>query len=140
MNDIDKKLAAIGKAISTIKKNMATRDDLKNLKAEFKDDLKGMATKDDLKKLETDLRDELKGMATKDDIKNMATKDDLKGMATKDDLKNLEIKLLAKMEESEMEIIAVVDEYKEDKENVRILEKRVDRLEDNAGLPPLPTQ
>jgi len=128
--------------IETLKKNMATKDDLKGMAT--KDDLKGMATKDDLK-----------GMATKDDLKGMATKDDLKGMATKDDLKKLETglrgeletglkglekRLIEKIEESEMEIITVVDKHKEDKETVRVLEKRVDRLEDNAGLPPLPNQ
>lgn len=57
-------------------------------------------------------------------------------MATKNDLKNLEVKLLEKIEDSQMEIIAVVDEHKEDKENVKVLGKRVERLEDNAGLPP----
>lgn len=96
MDKVDKKLASIGKAISAIKKIMATKDDLK-------------------------------GMATKDDIKNMATKDDLK---------NLEIRLLEKMDESQMEIIAAVDKHKADKETVEVLEKRVDRLENNAGLPP----
>lgn len=68
--------------------------------------------------------------------RNMATKDDLKGMATKTDLKNLEIRLVGKIDESEMEIIAAVDKHKADKETVGLLEKRVERLEDNAGLPP----
>lgn len=61
-------------------------------------------------------------------------------MATKNDLKNLEVKLLEKIEDSQMEIIAVVDEHKEDKESVKVLEKRVERLEDNAGLPPYSNQ
>lgn len=82
-------------------------------------------------------KEDLKSMATKTDIKNMATKNDLKTMATKTDLKNLEVRLLDKMDESEMEIIAAVDKHKADKETVGILEKRVDRLEDNAGLPPI---
>ena len=118
MNDISKKLASIEKVISAIKGNMATKDDIKN-----------MATKQDLKT-----------MATKDDIKGMATKQDLKAMATKKDLKSLESKLLERMEESQMEIIAAVDKHKADKESIIVLEKRVERLEDNAGLPPYADQ
>ena len=79
-------------------------------------------------------------MATKDDLKGMATKDDLKGMATKDDLKNLETSLMERIDEAQMEIIATVDKHKADKSDVDNLEKRVERLEDNAGLPPYPTQ
>src|SRR3989344_273509 len=79
-------------------------------------------------------------MATKDDIKNMATKQDLKTMATKKDLKSLESKILDRMEESQMEIIAAVDKHKADKESIIVLEKRVERLEDNAGLPPYADQ
>ena len=79
-------------------------------------------------------------MATKDDIKGMATKQDLKAMATKKDLKSLESKILDRMEESQMEIIAAVDKHKADKESIIVLEKRVERLEDNAGLPPYADQ
>lgn len=70
---------------------------------------------------------------------NMATKADIRNMATKADMKNLEVKLLEKIDESQMEIIAAVDRHKADKETVEVLEKRVERLEDNAGLPPLTT-
>ena len=75
-------------------------------------------------------------MATKEDLKTMATKEDLKTMATKEDLKRLEVRLTEKIEEAQMEIIATVDKHKADKETVNVLEKRVGRLEDNAGLPP----
>lgn len=67
--------------------------------------------------------------------KNMATKDDINNMATKDDLKNLETRLIERIDDAQMEIIATVDRHKEDKNRVRVLEKRVERLEDNAGLP-----
>lgn len=105
-----------------------------------------MLTKNDLLQIKTvvqkTIRPEIKAldMEIKTLKKNMSTKDDLKNMATKNDLKNLEVKLLEKIEESEMEIIATVDRHKEDKESVKVLEKRVERLEDNAGLPPYPTQ
>ncbi len=56
------------------------------------------------------------------------------------EIKNLKTELIEKIEESEMEIIATVDKHKEDKETVKVLRERVDRLEDNAGLPPYPTQ
>lgn len=124
-----------------------------------------MLTKSDLSKIKTTVQETIRPQidALK---KNMATKDDLKGMATKDDLKNLEakfegkletdlkrlekrvndkienfkIEIIERIEESEMEIIATVDKHKEDKETVKVLGKRVDRLEENAGLPPFPAQ
>ena len=61
-------------------------------------------------------------------------------MSTKEDMKALEVKLLERIEESQMEIIAAVDKHKADKESVKVLEKRVERLEDNAGLPPYADQ
>lgn len=114
-----------------------------------------MLTKNDLSQIKTAIQNTIqpkiealgmeikaikKNMATKDDLRGMATKDDLKEMATKVDLKNLEIKLLEKIEDSEMEIIETVDKHKEDKEAVEVLEKRVERLEDDAGLPPFADQ
>ena len=68
--------------------------------------------------------------------KTMATKDDIKNMATKDDIKNLELKIVEKIDEAQMEIIATVDKHKADKESIKVLEKRIDRLEENADLPP----
>ena len=59
-----------------------------------------------------------------------------KNMATKDDLKNLESKIVEKIDEAQMEIIATVDKHKADKESVKALEKRVKRLEDHAKIPP----
>lgn len=58
-------------------------------------------------------------------------------MSTKDDIKNLESRIVEKIDEAQMEIIETVDKHKADKEGVRILEKRVERLENSAGLPPL---
>lgn len=98
-----------------------------------------MLTKNDLSQIKTVIRE-----AIQPEIrtlkKSMATKDDIKDVATKNDLKNLEVKLLEKMDESQMEIIAAVDKHKADKGKVDNLEKRVERLEDNAGLPPYADQ
>ena len=105
-----------------------------------------MLTKSDLSQIKTVVREtihpEIKALDTeiKTLKKGMATKDDLKGMATKDDLKNLETSLMERIDEAQMEIIATVDKHKADKSDVDNLEKRVERLEDNAGLPPYPTQ
>ena len=63
-----------------------------------------------------------------------------KSMATKEDLKGLEKKLIERIDEAQMEIIATVDKHKTDKTTTDNLEKRVERLEDNAGLPPYPNQ
>ncbi|MDO8583006.1 MAG: hypothetical protein Q7R51_00560 [bacterium] len=135
MNDIDKKLAAIGKAIATIKENMAT-----------KSDLKGFAKRTDLDRFAT--KDDLKGMATKSDLKNLETRltGDMKGLeiGLKGDfeigLKGLEKRLTERFDESQMEIVAAVDKNKADKDDVKVLKEKVDRLEDNAGLPPYPNQ
>ena len=97
MDKIDKKLTTIENAISVIKRNMATKDDIKN-----------MATKDDLKNLESGFKSQIK---------------------------HLEVRLIEKIDEAEMEIIQTVDKHKADKESIAVLEKRVERLEDNAGLP-----
>lgn len=55
-----------------------------------------MATKDDI----AELRSEVSGMATKEDIKNMATKQDLRDFRTefKEDLQHLEEKFLYRYE------------------------------------------
>lgn len=132
---IQPEIKALGMEIKTIKKTIAT-----------KDDLEGMATKDDLKTMAT--KDDLKGMATKDDLKGLETslrgrfKTGLKGLRIelKSDIKALEKRLVGRIDEAQMEIITTVDKHKADKVKVVNLEKRVDRLEDNAGLPPFPTQ
>ena len=89
---------------SAIRKEMVTKDDLKNALTPYatKDDLKNAltpyATKDDLKNALTpyatkdDLKNALTPYATKDDLKQFATKDDLKQFATKDDLKQFATK------------------------------------------------
>ena len=77
-------MEAVRDDIETIKKNMATKDDLKNFAT--RDDLKNFATRDDLKNFAT--RDDLKNFATRDDLKNFATRDDLKNYATRDELKS----------------------------------------------------
>ena len=114
MDTISKKLAAIEKGISAINGDMATKEDIKSVRGDMKN-----------------LESRLKG-----DINNMATKADLHNMATKADLKTLESRLVEKMDEMEMGIIETVDKHKADKETVNVLEKRVERLEDSAGLPP----
>jgi len=84
--------------IEELKRDLATKEDVKRVRQELDDIRKVMATKDDLKSLATkqELDDIRKVMATKDDLKSLATKQELddirKVMATKDDLKSLATK------------------------------------------------
>lgn len=55
-----------------------------------------------------------KNMATKQDLKTMTIKDDIKNMATKKDLKSLETRLIARIDDAQMEIIATVEKHKAD--------------------------
>jgi Uncharacterized conserved protein containing a coiled-coil domain len=68
--------------------NLATKQDIEELKRD-------LATKEDVKRVRQDLDDIRKVMATKDDLKSLATKQDLddirKVMATKDDIRRLDI-------------------------------------------------
>jgi Uncharacterized conserved protein containing a coiled-coil domain len=68
--------------------NLATKQDIEELKRD-------LATKEDVKRVRQDLDDIRKVMATKDDLKSLATKQDLddirKVMATKDDIRKLDI-------------------------------------------------
>jgi Uncharacterized conserved protein containing a coiled-coil domain len=68
--------------------NLATKQDIEELKRD-------LATKEDVKRVRQDLDDIRKVMATKDDLKSLATKHDLddirKVMATKDDIRKLDI-------------------------------------------------
>lgn len=57
--------------------------------------------------------------------------------STKKDMEGLERRLTERIDEAQMEIISTVDKHKADKTKVDNLEKRVERLEDNSGLPPL---
>lgn len=107
-----------------------------------------MLTKNDLSQIKTVVRETIQpeiktlGMEIKTIKKSMATKEDLKVLETrlKGDMRTLEVRLVERIDEAQMEIIATVDRHKADKETVGILEKRVERLEDNAGLPPYPNQ
>ena len=111
---------------------MLTKSDLSQIKnvvretiqPEIKALKKSMATKEDMRILETGLKDEMKSLET----------------GLKDEMKSLEKRLIERIDEAQMEIIATVDKHKADKVNVGILEKRVDRLENNAGLPPYSNQ
>ncbi|MDQ0339666.1 glutamate racemase [Caldalkalibacillus uzonensis] len=82
------KLDMVLQEIESIKKAMATKDDIANMAT--KDDIANMATKDDIANMAT--KDDIANMATKDDIANMATKDDIANMATKDDIANMATK------------------------------------------------
>jgi Uncharacterized conserved protein containing a coiled-coil domain len=68
--------------------NLATKQDIEELKRD-------LATKEDVKRVRQDLDDIRKVMATKDDLKSLATKQELddirKVMATKDDIRKLDI-------------------------------------------------
>ncbi|MBI4089359.1 MAG: hypothetical protein HY424_01470 [Candidatus Levybacteria bacterium] len=94
-----------------------------------------MLTKNDLSQIKTVVTETIKP-EVKALRKTMVTKEDLKGMATKEDMKGLEKRLIERIDEAQMEIIATVDKHKADKDKVENLEKRVERLEDNSGLPP----
>lgn len=110
-----------------------------------------MLTKNDLSQIKTvvqeTIKPEIKALGTeiktlKQSIKtlkqSMSTKGDLKSLESRlnSNMRNLESRLVEKIDEAQMEIIATVDKHKADKEDVKVLEKRVERLEDNAGLPP----
>lgn len=60
----------------------------------------------------------------KDAVKNLATKDDLKN-----GLSSLKNELLAKIDESQMQIVETVEKHKADKGDVKILERRVNKIE-----------
>ena len=68
--------------------NLATKQDIEELKRD-------LATKEDVKRVRQELDDIRKVMATKDDLKSLATKQELddirKVMATKDDIRKLDI-------------------------------------------------
>lgn len=79
-----------------------------------------MSTKGDMKTLESGLRGDMKHLES----------------GFQSAMKNLEGRLMEKIDEAQMEIIETVDKHKADKESIKVLEKRVESLEDNAGLPP----
>ena len=56
------------------------------------------------------------------------------------EIQSLEKRLAERIDKAQMEIIEVVDKNKADSGVVTELAKRVDRLEDHAGLPPYPAQ
>ncbi len=94
-----------------------------------------MLTRDDLSQIRVVVQETIKP-----EIKALGIEIKSLKQSTKKDMKNLETKLIERIDEAEMEIIKTVDEHKADKTNVDILEKRVERLEDNAGLPPYSNQ
>lgn len=98
-----------------------------------------MLTKDDLSQIKIVVREVIQPEI---EALKQSTKKDMKGLETRftGNMKGLEKRLTERFDESQMEIVAAVDKHKADKEDVKVLEKRVDRLEDNAGLPPFPTQ
>jgi hypothetical protein len=97
LDDLSSKLEIIVEVI----KQMATKDDLEQLRAATKDDLEQlreqMATKDDLEQLRAATKDDLEQlreqMATKDDLEQLREQ-----MATKDDLEQLREQMATKRE------------------------------------------
>lgn len=87
-------------------------------------------------------------MLTKNDLSQIKTvvqetiQPEIKALkqSTRRDIKSLETKLINRIDEAQMEIITTVDKHKADKGKVDNLEKRVERLEDNSGLPPYADQ
>ena len=108
---IKPEIKALGTEIKTLKQSMSTKDDMKTLESGLKGDMQNLESrlKGDMKTLESGL---------------------------KGDMKTLEVRLTERIEEAQMEIIETVDKHKADKESVKVLGKRVERLEDNADLPP----
>lgn len=114
-----------------------------------------MLTRNDLSQIKTTVRETIQpeikglGMVIKSLKKSMATKQEMKKLESntktlevslKSNMNNLEKKLIDRIDDAEMEIIATVDKHKADKEGIKVLKERVDRLEDNAGLPPYSNQ
>ena len=105
-----------------------------------------MLTKSDLSQIKSAvqevIRPQINGLDKKIDSLKQSTEKDMKGLEVrlgdrlKTGLKGLETRLMGRIDEAQMEIIATVDKHKADKARVDILEKRVVRLEDNSGLPP----
>ena len=126
---------------------MLTKNDLSQIKTvvqeamqpEIKALKKSIATKEDMKTLETGLRGEMKTLETglKGELET-----GLKGLEKRFNgkMENFETRLMERIDEAQMEIIATVDKHKADKLQVNNLQERVVRLEDNAGLPPYPSQ
>lgn len=112
---IQPEIKAVGIEIKILKKNMSTKEDMRTLETRLKGDMKN---------LETRLNGGMKSLE----------------VGLKGDMKGLEKRLIEKIDEAQMEIIEVVDTHKADKVSVDILQKRVERLEDNAGLPPYSSQ
>lgn len=84
------------------------------------------ATKDDIKNLRDELKNDLRSFATKDDLKKFATKDDLKKFATKDDLD----KVAAQVATNTVEILGLKDEMKKVNNKLDYL---VEAVTDMAG-------
>lgn len=109
---------------------MLTKNDLSQIKTVVQETIHPeiKALKQDIKSLETRLTGDIKNL--KVNMKNLETR-------LTDDMENMEVKLIERIDDAQMEIITTVDKHKADKEDVKTLGKRVDRLEDNAGLPTL---
>lgn len=116
---------------------MLTKNDLSQIKTVVQDAIKPeiKALKKDMNGLETRLKDDVKGVETRlgDQMKKLESR-------LKSNMKDLETRLIERIDDAQMEIISIVDKHKADKEDVEILGKRTDRLEENAGLPPYADQ
>ena len=123
-------IKALDMEIKILKKNMSTKEDMRTLETKLKGEMKGLETRlnGNMKNLETSLKDDMKTLET-----------GLKGNL-EIGLKGLEKRLIERIDDAQMEIIATVEKHKADKVKVDNLEKRVERLEDNAGLPPYSNQ
>lgn len=80
-----------------------------------------------LEKLELAIEKIALSMATKQDVGQL----EISLSKIKEDLSKTEKRLLEKIDDSQAEIIAVVDKHKADKTTVIALEKRVQRLENS---------
>ena len=94
-----------------------------------------MLTKSDLSQIKNIVQE-----VVRPQINGLDKKIDSLKQSTGKDMKGLETRLMGRIDEAQMEIIATVDKHKADKARVDILEKRVVRLEDNSGLPPFADQ
>jgi len=149
-----KDIKGLDKRVASVEQTMATKSALKNLVT--KEDAKDFATKKDLERFAT--KKDLERFATKKDLERFATKKDLE--AVRGDVQKVEFQLKLTEQRFEQKLEDTFSKYTKEmldkfdqvigelqmirEENVfrqaqfeRLVE-RVERLEQHAGLQPLP--
>ncbi len=106
-----------------------TPQDLKQIRQLLDRKLKSIATKDDVQSI---LRSELKGYATREEFKNLATRNDFVRLEDRFEkkLEKVKIELLLKIDSVEAGTYETFDKNKADKEDLRNLKEKVEKLEE----------